>query len=60
MNYTLRGGNTTLKTLSSSEHLIVWFRTSAKPDLVYRWGTIYQDLTPGVYTLSVRTPHLAS
>ena len=54
INASLRGGNTTEQLLSESEHLMVWFRTSSKPTIVYRWGTIEQDLEPGSYKLKVR------
>jgi len=53
-NATLRGGGTTDKNLSMSEHLIVWYRVSAFPDPNYRWGTIHQDLQPGTYELQVQ------
>ena len=60
INATLRGGNTTEQLLSESEHLMVWFRTSSKPDIVYRWGTIKQDLEPGSYRLKVWASPLPS
>mmetsp|Transcript_8137 Transcript_8137/g.23357 ORF Transcript_8137/g.23357 Transcript_8137/m.23357 type:complete len:368 (-) Transcript_8137:256-1359(-) len=50
----LRGGGTTYKNLSSSEHLIIWYRVASTPDIDYRWGTIDTDLEPGNYTLSVQ------
>jgi len=53
INASLRGGNSTEQLLSESEHLIVWFRTSSKPDIVYRWGTIEHDLEPGSYRLKI-------
>jgi len=50
----LRGGATAAGKLSDAEHLIVWFRPSAKSDITYRWGTILEDLGPGNYNLTVQ------